>query len=52
MAQFLTAIDTISPNQLEPAIDRVFDLAEALDAYRHLQKANHIGKVVIRIGDS
>jgi NADPH:quinone reductase-like Zn-dependent oxidoreductase len=42
----------ITANRLEPVIDRVFGFGEALDAYRYLQKANHFGKVVIRIGDS
>jgi NADPH:quinone reductase-like Zn-dependent oxidoreductase len=39
----------IATNSLEPVIDRVFTFEEAAQAYRHLESAGHIGKVVIRI---
>jgi NADPH:quinone reductase-like Zn-dependent oxidoreductase len=38
----------IAQHRLRPVIDRVFPFAEARDAYRHLQGASHVGKVVIR----
>ncbi len=41
----------IAANKLEPIVDRVFDFAEALDAYRYLKSGEHFGKVVIRIAD-
>lgn len=34
---------------LRPVIDRTFPFEGALDAYRHLEAARHVGKVVIRI---
>ena len=34
---------------LKPVIDRVFPFAEARDAFAHLQKGAHMGKVVIRV---
>lgn len=34
---------------LEPVIDRVFGFDEARDAYRYLEQARHIGKVVIAL---
>ena len=37
----------ISQHQVRPVIDRVFPFAEAADAYRHLERRAHIGKVVI-----
>jgi NADPH:quinone reductase-like Zn-dependent oxidoreductase len=40
----------IALHRLEPVIDRVFAVDEAKQAYRHLQAAGHVGKVVIRIG--
>jgi NADPH:quinone reductase-like Zn-dependent oxidoreductase len=39
----------IACNALEPVVDRVFAFDEAADAYRHLERAAHFGKVVIRI---
>ena len=38
----------IAVNKIKPIIDRVFDFSEAADAYRYLQSAAHVGKVVIR----
>ncbi len=40
----------ISQHELRPVIDKVFGFAEAQDAYRHLEGASHVGKVVIRAG--
>ncbi len=39
----------IACNALEPVVDRVFAFDEAADAYRHLERGAHFGKVVIRI---
>src|SRR5262245_4032098 len=35
---------------LKPVIDKVFAFEEAREAYRHLQSAQHFGKIVIRVG--
>lgn len=35
---------------LQPVIDRVFPFAQAAEAYRHLESGNHLGKVVIEVG--
>ena len=40
------AIDT---HQIKPVIDRTFAFEDAADAYRHLQSAQHFGKVVIAL---
>jgi NADPH:quinone reductase-like Zn-dependent oxidoreductase len=40
----------IALHGLRPVIDRVFAFNEARDAYRHLQSAAHVGKVVISAG--
>jgi NADPH:quinone reductase-like Zn-dependent oxidoreductase len=40
----------IAASRLEPVIDKVFVFDEAPAAYRHLQSAQHFGKVVIRVG--
>jgi NADPH:quinone reductase-like Zn-dependent oxidoreductase len=37
-------------NDIRPVIDRIFAFEEAAAAYRYLEAAGHIGKVVIRIG--
>lgn len=38
----------IALHAMRPVIDRVFDFADAKAAYRHLEGATHLGKVVIR----
>jgi NADPH:quinone reductase-like Zn-dependent oxidoreductase len=39
----------IALHRLKPVIDRVFPLAEAAAAYKHLESGAHFGKVVIRL---
>jgi NADPH:quinone reductase-like Zn-dependent oxidoreductase len=34
---------------IKPVVDKVFDFAQAQDAYRHMAGAKHFGKVVIRV---
>jgi NADPH:quinone reductase-like Zn-dependent oxidoreductase len=41
----------IAVNGLRPVIDRVFAFDEAREALRHLQAAEHVGKVVISVAD-
>jgi NADPH:quinone reductase-like Zn-dependent oxidoreductase len=38
-------------HRIEPLVDRVFPFDAAVEAYRHLESATHVGKVVIRFGD-
>jgi NADPH:quinone reductase-like Zn-dependent oxidoreductase len=40
----------IALHALRPVIDRVFDLAEAQAAFRHMEGAGHFGKIVLRHG--
>jgi NADPH:quinone reductase-like Zn-dependent oxidoreductase len=39
----------IAHSAIHPVIDRVFPFEEAKAAYRHLEAAGHVGKIVIRI---
>jgi NADPH:quinone reductase-like Zn-dependent oxidoreductase len=39
----------IAVHQIRPVIDRTFPFEQAADAYRYLQSAGHVGKVVIKI---
>jgi NADPH:quinone reductase-like Zn-dependent oxidoreductase len=39
----------ITRHRLEPVIDRVFSFEESVDAFRHLESAQHFGKIVIRL---
>ena len=39
----------IAQHKIEPIIDQVFSFDQALDAFRHLESAQHFGKIVIRI---
>jgi len=34
---------------IKPVIDRVFPFAEAAAAFRHLESANHFGKIVLKM---
>jgi NADPH:quinone reductase-like Zn-dependent oxidoreductase len=38
----------IAQHRMRPVIDKVFPFTQARDAYRYLQGASHVGKVVIR----
>jgi NADPH:quinone reductase-like Zn-dependent oxidoreductase len=40
----------IAASGLRPIIDKVFAFDETPAAFRHLQSAQHFGKVVIRVG--
>jgi NADPH:quinone reductase-like Zn-dependent oxidoreductase len=40
----------IAAGGLKPVIDKVFAFDQAREAYRHLQSAQHFGKIVIRVG--
>jgi NADPH:quinone reductase-like Zn-dependent oxidoreductase len=39
----------IAAGRLQPVVDRVFPLAEAADAHRHMAARKHFGKVVLRV---
>ena len=39
----------ISLHQMRPVIDRVFAFEEARDAYGHMERGAHFGKIVVRI---
>lgn len=39
----------VAATGLKPIIDRVFDFADARDAFAHLDSGTHLGKVVIRM---
>jgi NADPH:quinone reductase-like Zn-dependent oxidoreductase len=38
----------VEQHRIVPVVDRVFEFAEAAEAYRHLRAAGHFGKVVVR----
>jgi NADPH:quinone reductase-like Zn-dependent oxidoreductase len=42
-------IDAVGPNGIRPVIDKVFPFGEAVEAYRHLASAQHIGKVLVKL---
>lgn len=39
----------VEHHQMKPAIDQVFPLAEAAQAYKHLESGSHFGKIVITV---
>ncbi|MFN0039916.1 MAG: zinc-dependent alcohol dehydrogenase family protein [Burkholderiales bacterium] len=48
-ARFEAMNRAISQHRLKPVIDSTFPLAQAADAFRHLQSGKHFGKIVIDI---
>jgi NADPH:quinone reductase-like Zn-dependent oxidoreductase len=48
-AMFQAMNETITQHRLEPVIDRIYPFEESPDAFRHLEAAQHFGKIVIRI---
>jgi len=50
MQMFEAMNRAIAVNGMKPVIDKVFPFEQAKDAFRHLQSATHVGKVVIRVG--
>ena len=50
-AMFESMNRAITANRLDPIVSRIFDFAEAREAYRYLKSGDHFGKVVIRITD-
>jgi len=49
MQMFEAMNRAISVSGLKPIIDKVFSFDDARAAYRHLQSAQHFGKIVIRV---
>lgn len=47
---FEQALKVIAVNNIEMLIDRSFAFEDALDAYRYLESAAHMGKVMIEVG--
>ena len=39
----------IAAGRLRPVVDRVFPLAEAADAHRHMAGRKHFGKIVLSV---
>jgi NADPH:quinone reductase-like Zn-dependent oxidoreductase len=50
MQMFEAMNRAISASGLKPIVDKVFSFDDAPAAYRHLQSAQHFGKIVIRLG--
>lgn len=40
----------LESGEVKPVLDRVFPLAEAADAHRHMEARDHIGKIVLKVG--
>jgi NADPH:quinone reductase-like Zn-dependent oxidoreductase len=48
-AMFEAMNRAIALHRLRPVVDRVFGLAEAVEAFRYLESAAHFGKIVLRV---
>jgi NADPH:quinone reductase-like Zn-dependent oxidoreductase len=49
MQMFEAMNRAISAGAIKPVIDRVFTFDQAGDAFRHLQSARHVGKIVVSV---
>jgi len=48
-AMFADLNRVLAQHRIEPVIDRIFDFADSPAAFRHLQEAQHMGKVCLRL---
>ena len=48
---FERIIQMFDENLLSPLVHRVFPISRAVDAFRHMEKGDHIGKVVISVDE-
>ena len=48
---FREVIAWVGQEGLRPHLDRVFPIAEVADAFKHLSRARHIGKVCVTLDD-
>jgi NADPH:quinone reductase-like Zn-dependent oxidoreductase len=42
----------LESGRIRPIVDRVYPLEEVAEAHRHMESSGHIGKIVLRIGES
>ncbi|MEM5518295.1 NAD(P)-dependent alcohol dehydrogenase [Henriciella sp. AS95] len=42
-------VQAVADNQIQPLVDRVFSFDEAPEAYAYLDKASHMGKVLVQL---
>ncbi|QQR91433.1 MAG: NAD(P)-dependent alcohol dehydrogenase [Myxococcales bacterium] len=46
---FLDMLDFMEQKKIEPVIDTVYSFDKSIEAFHHLKKATHFGKIVVRI---
>ena len=49
-AMFARMLAAIDRHAIQPVVDRIFPLAEAAAALKHLESGAHFGKIVIEVG--
>ncbi|MBJ7495963.1 MAG: zinc-binding dehydrogenase, partial [Gemmataceae bacterium] len=49
IAMFNRMNSSIKQNKIKPVIDKVFKFENSLDAFAHMAKGNHFGKICISI---
>jgi NADPH:quinone reductase-like Zn-dependent oxidoreductase len=49
--QFIEMNRAFEANNIKPVIDKVFPFEQAKEAFIHLEKQNHVGKVVIKVSE-
>lgn len=48
-AMLVDYANLVAEQNIQPEIEKIFDFAQAKEAYRHLASADHMGKVLVRI---
>lgn len=47
--QDLVRLMEARPEEMRPVIDKVYAFDDAMEAFEHLEKQTHIGKIVIKM---
>jgi alcohol dehydrogenase len=50
MQDFVSVLDLVTSGQLAPVIDSTFELANAAEAQRRLERGEHFGKITLEMG--
>jgi NADPH:quinone reductase-like Zn-dependent oxidoreductase len=45
--EFSAMVDFVSEHRIEPVVDRVFDLDDAVNAHQHMRGSGQMGKIVL-----
>jgi NADPH:quinone reductase-like Zn-dependent oxidoreductase/acyl carrier protein len=47
-----SVVEQFSAGRLQPIVHQVYDLDRAVDAFRHMRQAKHVGKIILRLPET